>query len=73
MTNTLDVIVQGKRIRVRILYIDAPEQKQPIGHCSRQSLIAICGGEPAQIDGDKHDRNGRMLTLRYFHRNEFSC
>jgi micrococcal nuclease len=41
--DTLDVIVQGKRIRVRILDIDAPEQKQLYGHRSRQSLIAICG------------------------------
>ena len=51
--DTLDVIVQGKRIRVRILDIDAPEQKQPYGHRSRQSLIAICGGESARIDGSK--------------------
>ena len=60
--DTLDVIVQGKRIRVRILDIDAPEQKQPYGHRSRQSLIAICGGESARIDGSKTDRNGRLLA-----------
>ena len=60
--DTLDVMVQGKRVRVRILDIDAPEQGQPAGHRSRQSLIAICGGEPAQVEGDKHDRNGRMLA-----------
>ena len=54
--DTLDVIVEGKRIRVRILDIDAPEQAQPYGHRSRQSLIAICGGESARIDGSKTDR-----------------
>jgi endonuclease YncB( thermonuclease family) len=60
--DTLDVIAAGKRIRVRILDIDAPEQKQPYGDQSRQSLIAICGGESAQLDGHKHDRSGRLLA-----------
>jgi hypothetical protein len=31
------------------------------GHRSRQSLIAICGGESAHIVREKHDRNGGML------------
>jgi len=60
--DTLDVIVEGKRIRLRILDIDAPEHAQPYGLRSRQALIAICGGESAQIDGHKHDRNGRLLA-----------
>lgn len=60
--DTLDVVVQGNRIRVRLLDIDAPEHGQPIGHRSRQLLIALCAGEAAQVDGDKHDRNGRMLA-----------
>ena len=60
--DTLDVIVQGSRIRVRILDIDAPERAQPYGLRSRQSLLALCGGEAAQIDGHKHDRNGRLLA-----------
>src|SRR4051794_38840210 len=60
--DTLDVIVQGNRIRVRILDIDAPEHAQPYGHRSRQPLIALCGGESARVDGNKHDRNGRLLA-----------
>jgi endonuclease YncB( thermonuclease family) len=60
--DTLDLIVHEKRIRVRILDIDAPEHAQPYGQRSRQSLIAICGGEQPQIDGSKHDRNGRLLA-----------
>ena len=59
---TLDVMVGSKRVRVRLLDIDAPEQKQPYGHCSRQSLIAICGGEAAYVEGSRHDRNGRFLA-----------
>jgi len=37
--DTLDVIVQDKRVRIRILDIDAPERAQPYGLRSRQSLI----------------------------------
>ena len=51
--DTLDVMVQDKRVRIRILDIDAPEHAQPYGHRFRQSLIAICGGESAQLDGHK--------------------
>ena len=58
----LDVIAEGKRLRVWILDIDAPEQAQPYGHRSRQSLIALCGGESAQFDSNKQDRNGRLLA-----------
>ena len=54
--DTLDVVVKETRVRVRILDIDAPEYAQPYGHPSKQSLIALCGGEAAQINGDKHDR-----------------
>jgi len=60
--DTLDVVVQGSRIRVRIRDIDAPERGQPYGHRSRKTLIALCGGEAAQLDGNKHDRNGRLLA-----------
>jgi micrococcal nuclease len=46
---------------------DALEQKQPDGHRSRQSLIALCGGgAAAQVDGSRQDRNGRVLAhVRY--------
>ena len=42
--------------------LDAPERGQPYGHRSRKTLIALCGGEAAQLDGNKHDRNGRLLA-----------
>jgi len=58
----LDVMVEAKRIRIRILDVDAPEHAQPYGLRSRQSLIALCVGEAAQVDWHKHDRNGRLLA-----------
>jgi endonuclease YncB( thermonuclease family) len=62
--DTLDVVVKETRVRVRILDIDAPEYAQPYGHRSRQSLIALCGGEAAQIDGHKHDRERPSARTR---------
>ena len=58
----LIVLVGEKRVNVRIEHIDAPEKGQPYGTASRQSLIAICGGEVATIQASGKDRNGRTLA-----------
>ena len=60
--DTLDVLVQGRRIRVRLVEIDAPEQDQMGGIRSRQSLISICSGELASVEPTGKDRNGRVLA-----------
>lgn len=57
----LIVLVGDKRLNVRLEHIDAPELKQPYGIQSRQSLIAICGGEVAKVEQSGKDRNGRTL------------
>ena len=60
--DTLDIMLSGKRLRVRLVEIDAPEQGQKDGIRSRQSLIQICGGEVASLDSRGKDRNGRVLA-----------
>lgn len=60
--DTLDVLVRDKRVRVRVLHIDAPEQRQAYGLRARQSLIQICGGEMATVDARGTDRNRRALA-----------
>ena len=61
--DTLDLVTAKARMRVRLLDIDAPERKQPYGHRSRQSLIAICGGDLAQVDMKGRDRDKNMLAV----------
>jgi endonuclease YncB( thermonuclease family) len=61
--DTLDLVTAKARMRVRLLDIDAPERKQPYGHRSRQSLIAICGGEFARIDTRGRDRDKNMRAV----------
>ena len=58
--DTLDVMVEGKRLRVRLAGIDAPRGPQAYSVRSRQSLIAICGGEVAAIESAAKQRSGVM-------------
>ncbi len=60
--DTLDVMVSGKRLRLRLAGIDAPRAGQAYSLRSRQSLIALCGGEVAAIDPGGKDRSGLMLA-----------
>ena len=60
--DTLDILLSGKRLRVHLAEIDAPEQGQADGIRSRQSLVQICGGELASLETKGQDRNGRVLA-----------
>lgn len=59
--DTLTVLVSQKQIKVRLLYIDALERKQPFGTRSRQSLAELCAGKDARIAEQGKDRYGRTL------------
>ena len=60
--DTLEVLMSERRVRIRLAEIDAPETGQPYGHRSRQSLIQICGGELARIEGRRTDRDKRVIA-----------
>jgi endonuclease YncB( thermonuclease family) len=59
--DTLTVLVNGTRFRVRLDAIDAPELKQAFGQRSKQSLVAICGGKTAEVTERGKDRYGRTI------------
>lgn len=48
--DTLDVVLKGKRTRVRLADVEAPKTGSPNALRSRQSLVAICGGEVAAVE-----------------------
>lgn len=57
-------ILRGRRpVKVRLGNIDAPEQRQPFGARSRQSLAALCFGKDAQLKVQNTDRYGRLVAL----------
>jgi micrococcal nuclease len=60
--DTLDVMVNGKRVRLRLAGIEAPRTGQAYSLRSRQSLIALCGGEMAAVDRAGKDRSGLVLA-----------
>ncbi len=51
----------GKKRRVRLAQIDAPEYKQPYGAASRKSLAAICLKQPATVEAVETDSYGRVI------------
>jgi len=51
----------GKKMRIRLAQIDAPEYKQAFGTASRKSLAAICLRKPATVEAVETDSYGRMI------------
>jgi endonuclease YncB( thermonuclease family) len=58
----LILLVSDRRLNIRLAHIDAPEQRQPYGIASRQSLSAICGGQLAEAALSGKDRSGRLVA-----------
>jgi endonuclease YncB( thermonuclease family) len=59
--DTVDVLVQGKSIRIRLAEIDAPEKRQAFGARARQALSTLVFGKVVDIKGRGKDRYGRLV------------
>ncbi len=60
--DTLMILDSGKQQhKIRLAFIDAPEQKQPYGQRSKQSLSDLAFGKDAKADCYKTDRYGRVV------------
>jgi endonuclease YncB( thermonuclease family) len=59
--DSLIVLRESERVRVRLKEIDAPESRQPFGKRSRQSLADMCAKKRARVSWTEKDRNGRTL------------
>ncbi len=51
----------GRRVKVRLVGIDAPELDQPHGRGSRAALLAKLAGGVVRVEGAAHDQHGRLL------------
>ena len=51
----------GKKHRIRLMGIDAPEKDQPYGDVSTQSLVELVSGKTATIEYEKRDRYKRIV------------
>ena len=60
--DSLSVCIDRREARVRLLYIDAPEYRQPFGREARRSLVELCANKVARLDWGQRDRYGRILA-----------
>ena len=52
---------QGKKHRIRLAGIDAPEKNQSYGDVSTQSLVELVSGKTVTIEYEKRDRYKRII------------
>jgi endonuclease YncB( thermonuclease family) len=61
--DTVMVLRNGQKLKVRLANIDAPEKDQPFGKQSRDSLLEMVGKKQVQIDSQAVDQYGRTVGL----------
>jgi endonuclease YncB( thermonuclease family) len=59
--DTVMVLRDGQKLKVRLANIDAPEKDQSYGMQSRDSLLQLVGKKQVQIDSQAIDQYGRMI------------
>ncbi len=61
--DTVMVLRDGQKLKVRLANIDAPEKDQAFGQQSRDSLQELVGKKQVQIDSQAVDQYGRIVGL----------
>lgn len=61
--DTVMVLRDGQKLKVRLANIDAPEKDQAFGKQARDSLLQMVGKKRVQIDGQAVDQYGRIVGL----------
>lgn len=62
--DTVDILT-NKKIRVRLLDIDAPERRQAYGNASRKYLASLIAGKTVYVKKNKKDIYQRTLGVIY--------
>ncbi len=60
--DTLTVLRDQQPVKIRLAEIDAPEQKQPFGQRSKQSLSDMCFRQQATVTPQTTDRYRRIVA-----------
>lgn len=60
--DTVDVRLEGRRVRVRLDAIDCPEDGQPWGNTATAGLIKIIGGKTVHLEVHGIDDYGRSIA-----------
>ncbi len=60
--DTIMVLREGKRVKVRLANIDAPEKAQEFGMESRQALLGMVQKRQVHVNSQAMDQYGRMVA-----------
>ena len=64
--DTITVLQNKQKIKVRLFGIDAPEKKQDYGQRSKQFLASLIAGQVVEVDPKGKDRYKRTLGIIYY-------
>lgn len=64
--DTITVLQNKQKIKVRLFGIDAPEKKQDYGQRSKQFLASLIAGQVVEVEPKGKDRYKRTLGIIYF-------
>ena len=59
--DTITILVDSERVKVRLAEIDAPERGQPWGKRAKQALTEKVAGHVVQVETKFNDRYGRRV------------
>jgi endonuclease YncB( thermonuclease family) len=60
--DTVEVRAQGRDFRVRLAFIDCPENGQAWGNAAAAGLVKLIGGKPVVLEAHGVDDYGRLLA-----------
>ena len=63
--DTIEMLVNGKPVRVRLFGIDCPEKGQPFGEKARQYTAGLCFGKTVTAVQRSRDPYGRIVADVY--------
>lgn len=63
--DTIEMLVRGKTVRIRLFGVDSPEKGQPFGEKARQYTAGLCFGKPVTAVQRSRDQYGRVVADVY--------
>ena len=63
--DTLTCLQNRTELKVRLLYIDAPESSQPFGNKAKQALSNLAFKKQVMLQSTGYDKYGRVLAVVY--------